>query len=95
MTSPAHRVEHPYVSRHPDLAGGSAVVVGTKFPVRSVVQYVLKQGMTPEELVREFSQLTLPAVYDALSFYYDHRTELEREIERFVESARRGVSAGV
>ncbi|MEW5934084.1 MAG: hypothetical protein AB1816_10920 [Bacillota bacterium] len=29
--------------------------------------------MTPGELVREFSHLTLAQVYDALSYYYDHK----------------------
>ncbi len=86
MASPAHRVDHPYVSQHPDLASGSPVVAGTKFPVRSVVQYVLKQGMAPEELVREFPQLSLPAVYDALSYYYDHQPELDREMENNTEA---------
>ncbi len=86
MGSPAHQVDHPYVTRHPDVASGSPVVAGTRFPVRSVVQYVLKQGMAPGELVREFPQLSLPAVYDALSYYYDHQAELEREMEDNAES---------
>ncbi|MGQ9648600.1 MAG: hypothetical protein ACUVXJ_00635 [Phycisphaerae bacterium] len=36
--------------------------------------------MAPEKLVREFPQLSLPAVYDALSYYYDHQPELDREM---------------
>ncbi|NLE61422.1 MAG: DUF433 domain-containing protein [Planctomycetes bacterium] len=86
MGSPTHRVDHPYVSRRPGMAGGSPVIAGTKFPVRSLVQYVLKQGMSPEEVVREFAQLSLPAVYDALSYYYDHQAELEAEMEDNTEA---------
>lgn len=56
------------------------MIRGTRFPVRSVVIYVLRQGMTPEEMVREWPHLKLEHVYDALSFYYDHRTEIDREI---------------
>lgn len=33
----------------------------------------MRQGMTPEELVSEFPHLTLAQVYDALSYYYDHK----------------------
>jgi uncharacterized protein (DUF433 family) len=76
---------HLYVIRRADLAGGSPVVAGTKFPVRSVVQYVLRQGLTPEELVREFPQLTLPKIYDALSYYYEHQEEIDRELQENTE----------
>ena len=56
------------------------MITGTRFPVRSVVIQVLRQGLTPEELVREFSHLTLAQVYDALSYYYDHRKEIDADI---------------
>jgi uncharacterized protein (DUF433 family) len=90
MTPPGHRIDHPHVSRHPDLASGSPVIAGTKFPVRLVVEYVLKRGMVPEELVREFPQLSLSFIYDALSYYYDHQSELEREMEENTEAHWRG-----
>jgi hypothetical protein len=36
---------------------------------------VLKQGLTPEELVKEFKHLNLSQVYDTLSYYYDYPAE--------------------
>ena len=36
--------------------------------------------MTPEELVREFSHLTLLQVYDALSYYYENRKKIDKEL---------------
>lgn len=77
---------HPYVQQLTGLAGGASVVTGTKFPVRSVVHYILHQGMTAEELVREFPQLTLPKVYDALSYYYDHKDDLDTEMAANTEA---------
>ena len=74
------KMKHPYIVSLKTHCGGSPVIVGTKFPVRSVVFYVLKQGMTPEELVKEFSHLTLPHVYDALSYYYEHKEEIDAEM---------------
>lgn len=56
------------------------MVRGTRFPVRSIVEYVLRQGMTPEEVVRSWRHLTLAQVYDAISFYYDHKAEIDRDI---------------
>jgi len=81
MTAPATKIDHPYIVSQPDYCGGSPVIKGTKFPVRSVVNYVLRQGISPEELVGEFSHLTLAQVYDALSYYYDHRAEVDQDLK--------------
>jgi uncharacterized protein (DUF433 family) len=56
------------------------VIAGTKFPVRSVVSYVLRQGVTPEELVAEFPHITLAQVHDALSYYYDNQREVDEDL---------------
>lgn len=58
----------------------------TRFSVRAVVNYVLKQGVSPEELVVEFPQLTLAKVYDALSYYYDYQAEVDADIEECAEA---------
>ena len=89
MASAAHKSKHPHVAIVRAAGGNTAVVSGSRFPVRSVVNYVLKQGLSPEELVREFGHLTLAQVYDALSYYYDHREEIERELAENTESAQR------
>lgn len=73
-------VIHPHVMIDPSICGGSPVIAGTRFPVRSAVIYVLKHGLTPEELVARFSHLTLAQVHDALSYYYDNREEIEKDI---------------
>jgi uncharacterized protein (DUF433 family) len=74
------KIKHPYIVSLKTYCGGSPIIAGTKFPVRSVVFYILRQGMTPEELVKEFHHLTLPQVYDALSYYYAHKAEIDKEL---------------
>ncbi|MBI2471326.1 MAG: DUF433 domain-containing protein [Planctomycetes bacterium] len=74
------KTKHPYIVSLKTHCGGSPVIAGTKFPVRSVVFYILRQGMTPEEFVKEFSHLTLPQVYDALSYYYENREKIDAEL---------------
>jgi len=74
------KIKHPYIVSLRTHCGGSPVIAGTKFPVRSVVFYILKQGMTPEELVKEFSHLSLPQIYDALSYYYDNQVEIDKDL---------------
>ena len=54
--------------------------IGTRFPVRIVVGYVLHQGLTPEELRTAFPDLSLAAIYDALAYYYDNREDIDAEI---------------
>ena len=44
--------------------------------------YIVKEGILPEELAKEFPHLSLSAIYDALSYYYDHSEEIERLIEK-------------
>lgn len=74
------RTKHPYIVSLKTHCGGSPVIAGTKFPVRSVVFYILRQGMIPEEFVKEFSHITLPQVYDALSYYYENREKIDKEL---------------
>lgn len=74
------KTKHPYIVSLKTHCGGSPVITGTKFPVKSVVFYILRQGMTPEELVKEFSHLTLPQIYDALSYYYENKKQIDKEM---------------
>ena len=94
MTQAAEKRVHPYIVPYRDYCGGSPGIAGTKFPVRSVVNYVLRQGITPEELVKEFSHLTLAQVYDALSYYYDHKDEIARELEELTADQLRAGKPG-
>lgn len=80
MANLAEKAEHPYIVSQADFCGGSPVIRGTKFPVRSVVNYVLHHGISPEELIKEFSHLTLAQVYDALSYYYDHKESVDQDL---------------
>lgn len=94
MAKSAEKMDHPYIVSHKDYCGGSPVIKGTKFPVRSIVNYVLRQGLSPEEIVREFSHLKLAQVYDALSYYYDHKEAIDREIQENSEEKLRPDKAG-
>jgi uncharacterized protein (DUF433 family) len=94
MASTITKSKHPYIILRKGYCGGSPVIAGTKFPVHSVVNYILKQGLTPEELVKEFTHLTLAQVYDALSYYYDHQGEIEEELLENTEYRIRTENAG-
>jgi uncharacterized protein (DUF433 family) len=83
------KIAHPHITSDPKICGGSPIISDTRFPVRSVVAYVLRHGLTPEELVARFPHLTLAQVHDALAYYYDNREEIDCDLaENSEEKAR-------
>lgn len=71
---------HPYVEQCPDIQGGRPVIRGSRFPVSSIVQNH-RRGLSVDEILQEFPHLQPAEVYDALSFYYDHQTEIDQELD--------------
>ncbi len=72
-------VLHPYIERRPGVQGGRAVIKGSRFPVSSIVQDY-RRGLSVEEILRDFPFLHPAEIHDALSYYYDHRAEIDQEI---------------
>jgi len=77
--------EHPHIVRTKEILGGEPVVKGTRTPVRAIVEW-WKFGASPEEIMENLPHLTLSQIFDALSYYADHREEIEKYIaENMVE----------
>lgn len=77
--------EHPYIIRDNEILGGEPVIKGTRTPVRAIVEW-WKFGASPEEIMENLPHLTLSQIFDALSYYADHRDEIEKYIaENIVE----------
>ncbi len=77
--------EHPYIVRNKEILEGEPVVKGTRTPVRAIVEW-WKFGASPEEIMENLPHLTLSQIFDALSYYADHREEIEKYIaENMVE----------
>jgi len=74
------KVLHPHIMSQPDVCGGSPCIKGTRITVRTIVVYVLHQGIAPEDLLSYYPHLSLATIYDALAYYYDNREELDAEI---------------
>ncbi len=75
------QVRHPYIERRKGVCGGQPIIRGTRIPVWAIVGYSKCLGYSAEEIVAQLPSLTLAQVYDALSFYYDHQEEIDRELE--------------
>jgi len=73
-------VNHPYITSRKDIGQGRPIIAGTRTRVSNIIAYY-KLGFSPEELAREFPHLTLSQIHDALSYYYEHQEEIDKEIE--------------
>ena len=72
------RTAHPYIIRDTAIYGGEPIVEGTRTGVRHII-LLFQSGKDPEEIAH-IHHLTLAQIYDALSFYYDHQSEIEYAI---------------
>ncbi|MBI5748052.1 MAG: DUF433 domain-containing protein [Nitrospinae bacterium] len=54
------KIYRPHITHDPNVCGGSPVITGTMFPVRSVVHYVLHLGLAPERWWKSFLTLLSP-----------------------------------
>ena len=55
------------IERNPHVAGGEAVIKGTRVTLRTVLAS-LAEGATPDEILKDFPTLTEPDVRAAIAF---------------------------
>ncbi len=77
----ATATSHPYIVSDKAILGGIPIVVGTRTPVRAIAE-LWKFGVTPEEITTHLPHVTLAQIFDALSYYQDHREEIDADIVR-------------
>src|SRR5258708_9906226 len=61
---------------------GVAWIEGTTTRVIQVALDKIGQGWDADEIHSQYPYLSLAQIHAALSYYYDHQTELDAEIER-------------
>lgn len=61
---------------------GMPIIAGTTMKVVELVMAQIAYGWTPEELYLQHRYLTLGQIHAALAYYWDHKEELDAEIER-------------
>jgi uncharacterized protein (DUF433 family) len=73
-------VKHPYIITDKRISKGSPIIAGTRVRVLDIIIEYEYLGHAPDEIINAHPHLILPQVYNALSFYYEHREELDQEI---------------
>ena len=69
----------PYIEQRPDVQGGDPCIAGTRMPVW-VLAAIHKQGDTVEDVLEAYPNLSAAQVHAALSYYYEHRAEMDAVI---------------
>jgi len=73
------QTEHLYIQKDPAVYEGKAVIKGTRIPVASIVNHY-RSGMNIEEILEGYPSVTPAQLFDALSYYFDNKEEVEREL---------------
>ena len=69
-----------YIVSTPDTCFGRPRIAGTRIAVKNIVIEHIHNGMPLELYAYEF-KLSPAAVYAAISYYYDHKEEIDNGIE--------------
>jgi len=73
------QTEHRYIQlREP----GVPIVEGTSMKVAELITSVKAYGWSPEELLSNYPHLTMSKIYSALAYYWDHKEEIDADIDR-------------
>ena len=78
---------YAHITKDLEVCGGKACIDGTRIRVMDIVA-LEREGYVPEKMLNVFAvALTLGQVHAALTYYYDHRDEIETSFIEAHESA--------
>lgn len=75
------KVSHPYIWQKAGICCGVPVIKGTRIRVSTIAE-LEKSGILVDEIVANYPHLNHAQVYDALSYYYENKKEIDREIKQ-------------
>jgi uncharacterized protein (DUF433 family) len=76
-----------YIGIKSGYCGGQPHILGHRIKVKHVAIWYERMGLSPDEIVSSHPGITLAQVHAALSYYYDHRDEIDRSIREGEELA--------
>jgi uncharacterized protein (DUF433 family) len=65
------------------------IIAGTTLKVVEVIEAQQAYGWSPEEIHSQHPYLTMSQIHSALAYYWDHKKELDADIERRDQYAER------
>lgn len=83
-----------HIEMTPGVCGGRPRIAGHRIRVLDIAFWHEFLGQSPEEIVGRFPQISLADVHAALAYYFDHREEIQAEIQadrEFAENLRAAI----
>lgn len=77
---------YPHLTTNPDIAGGAPLVAGTRVTVRTIAGYY-QLGMSVDDILLSLSHLTPAQVHAALTYYFDHQSEIDEDLAQSSDEA--------
>ena len=69
----------PHIAISQDVAGGKPRIAGHRITVQHIVIWHERMGLSADEIASNHG-LSLADVYAALTYYYDHRQEIDNAV---------------
>jgi uncharacterized protein (DUF433 family) len=79
------QIKHPYIIKDREIRGGDAIIAGAGVRVIDIAVKYEIMGMMPEDIMVALPHITLSQIHDALSYYYEHKSELDWEWKNVLE----------
>lgn len=85
MSSP--RLHSNYIVQDKGICGGQPRIVGTRLKIQQIVLEYERLGWSPDQTCDAHQGITLAQVHAAISYYYDHKEEMDKSIREDKEFA--------
>lgn len=69
-----------HIVRRADILNGEPIVVGTRIPVRTIVQYARIYNFDLKQMEAVYPSIARADIEEALAFYEANRAEIDRHI---------------
>ena len=87
MSSP--RLHSSYIVQDEGICGGQPRIAGTRLKVQHIFLEYKRLGWSPDQICDAHPGIKLAQVHAAISYYYDHKEELDKSIREDKEFAER------
>ena len=78
-----------YIVQDEGICGGKPRIEGTRMKVQHIALEYIHEGLSIAEILESHPHLKPAQIHAALSYYFDHQVEIERDIQDGLEFAER------
>jgi uncharacterized protein (DUF433 family) len=82
-------IQSIYIVQDEGICGGQPRIAGTRLKVQQIALEYERLGWTPDQICEAHPGVTLAQVHAAMSYYYDHKEEIDQAIREDKEFAKR------